>query len=1010
MRHKKIPSLFMIFLMIGIFVCFGAANAVAKTLTVGSASGQVGADVSILITLDEYAGVGGVAFTLNYDSNIFTFKGLSKSTPTIDDGSTYLVEGEYVVTEEQKTTVGQTLFYQYNDNAGKVLVAAASAQALTSGSLFKATFNIKGGQGTYPIAISKSIIENAAAGYSAPTFLPVLVGMPAEEATNGYYTTPTYAATLVNGSIVVSAPGYKISGTVTYEGAGAANGATVKLKKKSTATGTYVLDSQTTVASGAYSFANKNSGEYKVSVVSNDPNYYDAESAVITVTAADQTANITLPAPDYVKGSVTVNGSTGLTGLKVKVMSGATVIGVYAVNSNGTFEIGPLAPGTYTAYAVYGSLTSQALTLDGVTAWTPTLYSIGGTVKGLNQGATATITAISAAGQIQKTKATAAADGNGDAAYSVANLVPASDYTVSVVSSGLPVLYYDGKTDIASRTAVNISSANAPAIDFDYTTVTKASISGTVTDSSASVSGIAVFAFDIDTFALTSVLSNGGGLYTMTLAPGTYEIFAIKSAGKVFYYADGGSTQNEGNATLLTVGAGNTLTSKDIDITECDKTLTGSVTYERADGDPAEGMMIMAESADGESSAISITGQDGSYSLTGLCDGISYTVTMTPLVGNYAVQEGTITAGKETTLDFVIDTGHELTGTVSDSSDSSTVSSATIYLTDQATGLLAGGRMYFSDSSGDYSIGDIATGIYTIEASHPEYKSYSASNLSISQDTTKDISLVKGAHFKGTVLDGSNGNVPLAGVTIIITRAGETPVYKMTNSSGTYEVYGLDATKADYFVMAQKKGYQRSVQSSLQPSTAGTTVDFTLSLPAALCALSGTVTSTCTGTPAIEGAVVVVSSSSKNFFATADTNSSGYYSFANLPQASDYRFVVVPGSGLQTSVETGVALTSVTVTKDVAIPCGSEIGGTITGEGTGTITVYLFTSTNNFVDEVTAGTGGVYTFTGLADGNYKVLAVENGNTAKWYDGQALITNATAVAAGTSGVNIDLSAQ
>ncbi len=1001
MKYTRIPSLFLIILMIGMFVCFGASIAAAKTVTVGNASGAVGADVNLPITLNDPSGVGGVAFTLNYNPAIFTFKGLSKASPIIDDGSTYLVEGQYVVTEEQKPAVAQTLFYQHNDTGGQILIAAASATALTNGALFNATFNIKAGSGDYPIGIARSIIENAAAGYTEPTFLPVLVGMPATDPVDGYYPTPTFPATLVNGKISVTALGYKISGTATYEGGTAADGATVTLRKK-TATGAFVLDGQTTVASGAYSFNNKQNGTYKVSVASNNPNFGNFESAEFTVSGANATQNAILPSINVrVTGTVTVNSATGLEGLKVKITKDGATVGIYAVNADGSFDIGPLPSGTYVAKAVYGSLESAALTLGAATDWTPTLYSIGGTISGTGD-ATATITAVSAAGKIQKT-VTAGAGG----VYTIANLVPANDYIVSAVATGFPVMYYDGQAAITDHDAVDISGGNAPAVNFDYSASTQATIAGAVTDLSTGVPDIGVFAFDVNTFALTSVLTDEAGAYTITVAPGSYEVFVIKSTGKIFYYADGGSTQNESAATLLTVAATNSLTGKDIDITECDKTLTGKVTYERADGDPVEGAMVTAESADGESSAIDITGQDGAYTLTGLCDGVSYTVTMTPLVGSFAVQEATITAGSDTEKNFVIDTGHELTGTVTDAADSSKVPSTMIYLTDQETGLLVGGRMYFSDANGAYSIGDIATGIYSLEASHPAYSMYSASDLSIWQDTTKDIALVKGAHFKGTVLDGSNSNAPLAGATIIVTRAGGTPLYKITNSSGQYELYGLDATKSDYIVMAQKKGYERSFKIAQQPSTAGTTVDFTLNLPAAVCALSGAITSGCGDKPALEGAIVVVSSTSKDFFATDDTSSSGAYSFAGLPQATDYRFVVIPGSGLQTYVETNVSLSAATVTKDVEISCGQDISGTVTGKGTGAITVYLFTEANAFVDEVTAGTGGTYTFKGLSAGNYKVLAVEAGNTAKWYDGQALIANATTVAAGTSSVDINL---
>jgi hypothetical protein len=149
------------------------------------------------------------------------------------------------------------------------------------------------------------------------------------------------------------------------------------------------------------------------------------------VVANNVTANVTLLSPVRVSGTVTINGGY-IAGLKVKVMNGAQVVGVYSVNPDNTYRSGPLAPGgTYTAYAVYGSLTSSLLTSGGTDAWGPSLYTISGTVSGLASG-TATITASSANGQMMKTATSNVADGT----YTIANLVPANDYIVSAV---LPV-------------------------------------------------------------------------------------------------------------------------------------------------------------------------------------------------------------------------------------------------------------------------------------------------------------------------------------------------------------------------------------------------------------------------------------------------------------------------------------------------------------------------------------------------------------------------------------------
>jgi hypothetical protein len=228
-------------------------------------------------------------------------------------------------------------------------------------------------------------------------------------------------------------------------------------------------------------------------------------------------------------------------------------------------------------------------------------------------------------------------------------------------------------------------------------------------------------------------------------------------------------------------------------------------------------------------------------------------------------------------------------------------------------------------------------------------------------------------------------------------------------------VYGLDEANSDYFILAQKRGYVRQVKPSQTPATgAGTDASFTLVYPAALFNLSGGITSDCgDGGAPVPDAFVVVSSAKEKFSSSTRTDGSGAYSFQNLPQSDDYRFVVVPGGSLQVYVDSPMGVTSGTIasgtaTKDVELPCGGQIRGAITWTGTGTAYVLLYTAGNEFVDFTTADTSsGEYTFTGLADGTYKVLAFASGNTPKWYNGIAGIADADDVAAGAVNINITL---
>ncbi len=1006
--------------MLALFAGPVSAALLSRTLTVGSGSGDYNDVVSLPITVDNAAKVYGAAFTLTYDPGIFDFQGLVQVTTAIDNGDDYSGNPDKYTPEY----VQDTLFFQANEDDvnGKILVAVASAQELANTTLLKAKFLIRDGtdaKGTYPVTLVRTIITNPEAGYTQPTYIPFLASAPAMTPNaQGYYPVEDqFKTTPFNGSIIVDPqdpPGYSISGTVTY-GAGGdpANNCPVVLKKL--VNGTYQYSAAKTVSNGSYTFTDKLNGEYRVYVTSLNPNYYNTYVAVNVVDAAVDNADVVLPSPIRISGSagtVQINGGY-LPGLKVKIVNNDTgQVWVYAVNPNGSFMSQPLPPGNYSCYAVYGSL-SNALTLNQANPWTTDLNTIGGTIAGLQPGGQATVSVRSFDGKLQKTEPSLPAASNGDATYSIDNLVPEDDYYASAVGPGTFVIYFDQKTDITMATPVDISAGDNPNVNFDFSG-DKGSVSGLVEEGSGNpVEDIAVFAFEQSTYALSAALTDASGIYTLTLPPGRYEIFVIKLNGKVFYYADTLATQNPANATIITVEQGGSIENINIDIEECDKTLTGKVTYERSDGPPVAGALIRATSADSRS--VAVTDQMGAYILTGLCDVVKYTIEMTPPDNHLAIQT-TSDVGAGSVVNFIVDTGHKLSGTVKDSVTSGPVDKAAIYLIDQETHALVGGHLYFSDAEdGGYSIGDIPTGIYTLMVQHPLYQTDTETDLVINADANKDISLVQGAHFYGQVLDGENDNAPLPKALIIAVREGADPVCDLTNGNGDYAVYGLDETQDDYIIVAQKRGYVRQIRGNKTPVTdVGEPENFTLNYPVSPFNLRGTITSGCEGTPPVPNAVVVVLSASQEFFAGTRTDSDGDYAFENLPQSDDYRFVVVPGGGLQTDVKPVVDFTGLADVDnyDVELPCGSSISGIVTWNGASAahVLLYKFDGTDNtFVDFTTIDTsGGSYTFTGLADGNYKVLAVAVGNTPEWYNAQFSIGDATPVnVPGDAGTSIDI---
>lgn len=1026
----RVISLFLAFVMVlaGSLIAT-AAPALAKTLTVGTASGEykplpaTPVEVTVPITIDDPSGVGGIAFTLTYNPLVFQFKGLEQVTAgaTISDGSAYEVPNQvlgeptyynpYVKEAPYADAVydlapTSTLFFQSNDvdqavgggKAGRIMVAAATATPLpgtTAKVLFNARFAIIGGvNGTaYPVKLFQSIINNPAAGYSVDTFLPVLVGAGTPDPTSGMYTSlefPPIAAQLVNGSITVTAPTYSIGGKVIFDDTKAnAVGSTVILQKR-TATGAYVFNAQTTAGTnGTYNFAGKAADTYKLIVTPTDPLYNGYESSSIDVTGNVTYPDIALMPRQPLKIGGTINSA--IPGLLVKVVvfdssnvRGATA-GLYTVGANGSWTsalLPALANGSrYVWFIQYGKLELGPYEDQAAQAFSATLYSISGNVGNLPSGGVITVASVA-----QKLMKTSPAETNGD--FNVGNLLPGNDYIVSVAANGVPVTYYSGTTDVASAAAVDISSGNKTGINFSVPT-SDADIKGKITTGGTDpVSGVTVYGFEVNTYALVQSVTLVDGSYDLKVKAGTsqspasYEVFVIKKNGKIFYYNSSGTpTQLESQATTIPVTSAQSINNINIDVTEFDKALTGKVST--SGGDPVANALITVSSV--TTRAIALTGQDGTYTVTGLASG-AYKVEMKPLTGNYAAQTVSATIGSGTnTQDFTINTGVMLSGMIT--SSDGVVSGATIMLKDKLTGSLVGGRIYFSDSTGAYSIRDIKSGSYMLEITHPVYQSYTG-NLDIgSADVDWPVTMSKGAYYYGAVKDGNGAS--LVGVTIIITATdGTETLYTVTNSAGNYSVYGLKTDS--YIIFAQKRGYAKQFKVLISPpSTQGTQVpDFTLAPPANPRKLSGYVRTDSAGNLAgVADATVVVTSKSKNFATTATTDQTGYYEVNGLLDSNpaDYRVVVIPAANLPVQSATITAVSGDITDQNFTIPIGFTLSGQISNAPTNT-NVYVFIYQGaNFVGFTTAATSGAFSFDVSTAGDYKIIVAAPGVAPKTVD-------------------------
>ncbi|HDR15786.1 MAG TPA: hypothetical protein ENN79_09960, partial [Desulfobacteraceae bacterium] len=178
--------------------------------------------------------------------------------------------------------------------------------------------------------------------------------------------------------------------------------------------------------------------------------------------------SITVTSTHILSGKVTVNGEV-LDSVQVMVMEGDEIVGVYPLDEDGNFEITVLDSGmTFTVKAVYGSEVSGVLepgegdvyNWDGLG-----LGAVSGTVYDLSDGRQAMVHVESEETQLEKIFMLTG-DGS-DQEYVVDKLLPGDDYIVSIVGTGIQVIYYDGQTDIENATFVTVEADSVTeGIDF----------------------------------------------------------------------------------------------------------------------------------------------------------------------------------------------------------------------------------------------------------------------------------------------------------------------------------------------------------------------------------------------------------------------------------------------------------------------------------------------------------------------------------------------------------------
>jgi hypothetical protein len=378
-----------------------------------------------------------------------------------------------------------------------------------------------------------------------------------------------------------------------------------------------------------------------------------------------------------------------------------------------------------------------------------------------------------------------------------------------------------------------------------------------------------------------------------------------------------------------------------------------------------------------------------------------------------------VTTTAVTGIDFVLDPGARVSGTVTNSSNGQPIAGVRVYLVPTI-----GDQFPFTagitDATGNFiTAGGAATGnVIAVTENFLGFQDEVYDNIKClgcdvgdlgtpiavtSPTTTSGINfaLDPGAQITGNVTDSNS--TPLANVEVSVYGPQNWVASTFTDGSGNYSTPGLPT--GSYRVGTRNGGmlvdelynnvtcpdqWCDVLTGTIIPVTAPNAaagINFVLSAGGRI---SGTVTAAAGGTP-LEDVVVGILNSSGAFVTGAQTDSNGAYMTGAMPPGTYFAVVTgVPGFANQiynggtcgifcnTANGTGINVVANQTNSGInfALQPGGSITGTVTSAANGTpltnFQVQLFSSTGLGLGSVNTNASGVFTMTGLAPASYYV--------------------------------------
>ncbi|MDR3623609.1 MAG: carboxypeptidase regulatory-like domain-containing protein [Chlamydiales bacterium] len=749
-----------------------------------------------------------------------------------------IVDGQNSVANFSLAADPGELFGQVTDNSTHLPIAGAIINTIQNDILIgSATTD---GSGNYTIAGLASgsyTVTGSAASYQTS-----VVGA----------SVLTSQSTTVNFSLK-SSPG-SISGIVASADGGAPiSNALIQVGNAGT-----VIYSATTDNTGNYTITGVSTGSY--TVVATAATYDTGVTGAIVVSSTTTTVNFSLQSSPGIISGVVISDVTGLpiSGALVEANLASIVVGSAVTDNSGNYTILGMTPGSYIvdAYATnYQTGTTGAIVVsEDVTTVDFSLKNSPGTISG---------TVISASGETPIVGALLEIIYN-DVVIDIALTDSSGNYIITGVTPGSYIITASAATYDASITGAIVTANETTTVNFSLEP-NPGIISGIVTSamSGLPISGTIIEVSLDNTIVFSSLTDNSGNYIISGIAPGSYIVHAYAT--------------NYQTSTMGAIVTSNATTTTNFSLQSSLGTISGTITSETT-GLPISGVLVEVNL----SSIVidsTVTDSFGNYTISGIAPG-SYIVEAYATNYQTGVTGAIIVSGDTTTVNLSLESNPGIiSGRIISAASGLPISGALIQIIHDDVII----DSTLTDSSGDYTISGVPSGIYTVDAYAANYQTATSSaSISSNQTTTVNFSLQAGpGRISGTVISTLSG-LPISGSLVEVNLDNTLIFSTLTDSFGNYSISGIAPNT--YAVHAHAVTYQTIINDSVVViSNAATTVNF--SLPSNPGNVQGVITDLVTGLP-LSGVFIDIFENDV-FINVAVTDTRGNYSITGLA-ADDY--------------------------------------------------------------------------------------------------------------------------